>query len=627
MNETPTANALHFSHTNSNDPKGVCEANLGVMQLRQQHARFDLTFVLPRGITHEPGFELWLRLLDDDLPALIVPTLGSDDGVTAMHWLQRTLRFTRKLLQVLRVPVFDAPQVLYCIAEDDEIGRWKAAVTMAGPEFVSHQVCTDVLRFAFNLTQWTCRASATNPIDRLHFFQTIHRRVLLPNSKSRPSGKSTYEVLQAAYRGGIPFSPLAAGVFQLGWGHRARKIDRSTTDRDTAIGTFWSRNKFWTASVLAKAGLPTPAHHLVQSLPAALKAAEKMGHPLVVKPVDLERGEGVFVDVSSEQLEQAFAKALHLSPSKQVLVEQQVSGVCHRLFVCAGRLLYAVRRLPMGVYADGTSAVSELVNMACQQQDMLPPWKRSGLKQLDELALSMLTRQGWSASSVPSAGKFVALRRIETSALGGVDEEVTHTLHPENLQIALAAANIFGLEVAGIDIMSPDITQPWFANGAVINEVNFAPLLGGGEISRRYLDEYLDRLLLDKGRIEVVVFVGGLAAWKAAEGHWQSKRQAGVAAFMTSASETLDAQGQTLHLAQQGLNIRLRALILRREVQALVVVVQTLELLTTASVLDRVDAVQVVDNEIVVGAQSLKRASAPQVAALVEFCKKWSVRL
>jgi D-alanine-D-alanine ligase-like ATP-grasp enzyme len=439
-----------------------------------------------------------------------------------------------------------------------------------------------------------------------------------------PPGKSTYQVLQAAYRRGIPFLPLAAGVYQLGWGHSARKINRSTTDRDTVIGLRWAQNKFWTASILAKAGLPTPIHHLAQSLPAAREAAEKIGYPVVVKPVDQERGEGVAVDVTAETLAEAFAEAYQRSPSKQVLVEQQVAGVCYRLFVCGGRLLYAVRRLPMGVYADGTSAVSELVNKACQQQEMLPPWKRSGLKPLDDLALNMLARQGWDASSVPPAGKFVALRRIETSAWGGVDEEVTQTLHPENLRVALAAAEIFGLEVAGIDIMSSDITQPWFANGAVINEVNFAPLLGGGEISQRYLGEYLERMVPANGRIVVVVFVGGAAAWQAAEAHGQSLRESGVAAFVTSAAQTLDAQGQTLHLAQQGLNMRLRALILRREVQALVVVVQTLELLHAAPVLDRVDAVHVVDGEVMEDAQTLTRASAPQVAALVELCQKWS---
>jgi cyanophycin synthetase len=192
------------------------------------------------------------------------------------------------------------------------------------------------------------------------------------------------------------------------------------------------------------------------------------------------------------------------------------------------------------------------------------------------------------------------------------------------LRVALAAAEIFGLEVAGIDIMSSDITQPWFANGAVINEVNFAPLLGGGEISQRYLGEYLERMVPANGRIEVVVFVGGAAAWQAAEAHGQSLRESGVAAFVTSAAQTLDAQGQTLHLAQQGLNMRLRALILRREVQALVVVVQTLELLHAAPVLDRVAAVHVVDDEVMEDAQTLTRASAPQVAALVELCQKWS---
>lgn len=592
---------------------------------RQQHLRLNVRFDLPAHERLGSNAQRWLQVLDDDLPALPVLSSDANEWDAAMYWLELALRLSRMLLQVLRVPAFDAPLVLWCRKSEDDSGTWTAVVTMAGAEYVSQKNGAQVLRFAFGMCKWMSGADVDVLDDRLRFFQTVQQRVIKDNIKWMPPGKSTFEVLRAAYREGIPFLPLPAGLFQLGWGSHSRKINRSTTDRDSVIGMSLAQNKYWTATMLASAGLPTPEHHLVQSNDEALKAAEKIGYPLVVKPVDMERGEGVFVDVSKTQLQEAFNQAQQASPSKQVLIEKQIAGVCHRLFICAGRLLYAVKRLPIGVYADGQSTIAELVEQAWQQQEMLPPWKRSGLKPLDDMAMNMLVLQGLGVDSVAPAGVFVALRRIETSASGGVDEEVTQTLHPENLRLALAAADIFGLDVAGIDIMSPDITQPWWENGAVINEVNFAPLLGGGEISRRYLGHYLHRMLPAKGRIKVEVFVGGEAAWQAAEKHWQKQCDAGIATFLTNSTQTLDAQGDRLCLVKHiGMNARLRALILRREVQALVVVVQDLELLKSSPVLDRVDAVHVLDVESVVDAESLKPATVKQVTALLGLCKRWT---
>lgn len=599
----------------------------GVANHRQPHIRFEVGFELPADVRPGSNEQRWLNILGDDLPALLVPSSEANDGEKARYWLQLALRLSRVLLQILRVPAFDAPQVLRCRQLVDGSGSrsWTAVVTIAGAEFVSQKVGAQVLQYAFGMCKWMAGADADNPKQRLRFFQTLQQRVIQANTQLMPPGKSTFEVLKAAYREGVPFMPLPAGFFQLGWGSHSRKINRSTTDRDTVVGMRLAQNKYWTASVLASAGLPTPAHHLVLSYDAALKAAQRIGYPLVVKPVDLERGEGVFVDVSEAQLQGVFAQAQQASPSKQVLVEEQIAGVCHRLFICAGRLLYAVKRLPIGVYADGQSTIAELVDQAWRQQEMLPPWKRSGLKPLDEMSMNMLVLQGWGVDSVAPAGSFVALRRIETSAWGGVDEEVTQTLHPENLRLALAAADIFGLDVAGIDIMSPDITRPWLDNGAVINEVNYAPLLGGGEISRRYLSEYLQRMVPAKGRIEVVVYVGGAAAWQAAEKHWQMQRDAGIATFLTSSTQTLDPHGGRLCLVKHiGMNARLRALILRREVQAMVVVVQDLELLKATPVLDRVDVVHVIDPESVVDAETLKPATVTEVAALLAMCKRWT---
>jgi hypothetical protein len=49
------------------------------------------------------------------------------------------------------------------------------------------------------------------------------------------------------------------------------------------------------------------------------------------------------------------------------------------------------------------------------------------------------------------------------------------SLHPVNLAAALAAAEAFRLEVAGVDMISTDISVPWTENGAAINAVNGGP--------------------------------------------------------------------------------------------------------------------------------------------------------
>ena len=139
------------------------------------------------------------------------------------------------------------------------------------------------------------------------------------------------------------------------------------------------------------------------------------------------------------------------------------------------------------MYGDGKLNAAQLVDKSCESDRRLPPSKRSHLQPIDELALTELVRQGLQIDAVPQAGLFVPLLRIESTAWGGVFEDVTSTIHPENLRAALAASSLCGLEVAGVDMISCDITVPWHANGAVINEVNFAPALGTSVISRLHV--------------------------------------------------------------------------------------------------------------------------------------------
>lgn len=515
------------------------------------------------------------------------------EPLAAWAWLSRCLLVARALLQAARIPVFDAPQV----RSIEPMGRsWQGEVALARIDQLPRAAYDLAISAAFRLGEWA-NGHELNDGNRSAFYALIEEPIALPLSRMLPTGKSTLPVLQAAHAKAVPFRHLGLGVFQLGWGARGRLIDRSTTVLDSAMGAKLSQDKVATGRLLRCAGLPAAVHAVAATYEAARRAARGIGWPVVVKPVDRDRGEGVAVDVADDQLlRAAFDEVVRLSRVKQAIIEQQVEGVCHRLFVSRGQLLYAVKRMPMSVAGDGRRTVAELVAREVETQRRLPPWVRSPIQPIDALALAAMGAAGFTASCVPDAGARVPLRRIESTEWGGVDEEVTERVHPENLRVALAASALFGLDVAGIDIISPDIGRPWHENGAIVNEVNFAPLLGGAEISRRHLAQFLDRLLQGDGRIPVEVFVGGESAFRAAAARWRSLRFGGVGAVLTNGTETFSASGEAWPMPLRGVYQVARALTLSPRVSALVVVIAADEFARLGLPLEAVDAVTKVED-------------------------------
>jgi D-alanine-D-alanine ligase-like ATP-grasp enzyme len=471
-----------------------------------------------------------------------------------------------------------------------EADSGRASVTVPIVDDIPMRAYEIAFATAFRVAAWMMTRTP-DAQGRDVLFDVLERDAIAPLRRFAPVGKSTLPLLRAAHRRGIPFRTLAGGIHQLGLGAMGRLVDRSTTARDSAIGRKLALDKALAAEAMRRAGLPAPVHERAGSLAQARAAAGRLGWPVVVKPPALDRGEGVSVDVDAAGLEQAFATALRLSATKQVLVERQVGGICHRLFLMSGRLLYAVKRLPLGVRGDGARSVAALVAAEREAQCRLPPWWRDPhLRAIDDAARVALAAAGLDEASVPATGAFVALRRIESTAAGGVDEDVTDHVDPETLRVARAAAELFGLDVAGIDIVSPDISVPWHRNGAVITEVNFAPLLGGGEISRRHLPAYLDLLLEGgDGLIPIDVVIGGAAAWDTALAHRRARSRDGAGIFVTSAERTLGGDGREIPMALRGLHARCRALLLSRQVHGLMILVQDDELLDAGLPVERID--------------------------------------
>lgn len=72
-------------------------------------------------------------------------------------------------------------------------------------------------------------------------------------------------------------------------------------------------------------------------------------------------------------------------------------------------------------------------------------------------------------------GEVLYLRATANMSTGGTAIDCTDEMHPDNVEFAIRAAQIVGLDVAGLDIVSPDITRSLCETGGGIVEVNAGP--------------------------------------------------------------------------------------------------------------------------------------------------------
>ncbi len=547
-------------------------------------------------------------------------SMGVDGADTiVVEWLRFVQKTTAFLLIQSGIPCFDP--ILLSKIESRAGKRNVYDLVLEHPQFLNYAPGTisTAIREAFSAANYMCENKA-NAENREKLWVAIFKRAIPKIAGENIINNSTTRVLYAAYEKGIPFTHKGKGIYQLGWGAASQLISASTTELDSVIGFKIASSKHTTSSVLRQAGLPVPRHYVISSVDEAPAAAEALGYPVVVKPNDLERGEGVTVDVMPTNLNAAVQRALDLSRKKSVLIERQVPGLCHRLFIADGRLLYAVKRLPIGVYGDGRQTVRELVDRAYEADLELPPWERSKIRSIDQLARVALSRENLTSASVPAKGQFAPLRRTETTAEGGVDEDVTDLVHTENVNVAIEAARLSGLSVVGVDIITEDISRPWTETNAIINEVNYSPSLGSAEVSRQHLGEYVDRILRSSGRIPVEVFVGQRSAMKAARSYLRAMKENGVAAFLTNDKMTLNNSEQPHHLTGDTLPARVRALVASKSVEALAIVVQSASILEHPLPLEDVDAVHWIENPFGGG---VSKNESIRIAELRDLMDRW----
>jgi cyanophycin synthetase len=305
------------------------------------------------------------------------------------------------------------------------------------------------------------------PTERDTFIRYAQRRAL---------GPSTASLVRAAEERDIPWLRLNKhSLIQFGHGKLQRRIQATITSETRHIAVEIASDKEETNRILADLGLPVPRQVMVYSDSEAALAANKLGFPVVVKPLDANHGRGVSIRLqNAEEVRAAFGLARE--HARAVIVEQFIEGFDHRMLVVNGELIAAAKRMPGHVVGDGKHTIEQLVEIANQD-----PRRGVGHEKVltrlefDAQAESILTRAGMSRASVPAAEQIVFLRATGNLSTGGTSIDVTDIVHPDNIEMAVRAARAIGLDVAGIDFLSTDISESYSATRGAICEVNAAP--------------------------------------------------------------------------------------------------------------------------------------------------------
>lgn len=288
-------------------------------------------------------------------------------------------------------------------------------------------------------------------------------------------GPSTACIVQAAQQRKLPAFRLfpKGNLVHLGMGAAQQRIWTAESDLTGAIAQDIASDKALTKRLLANAGIPTPQGDLANSPAQAWHIAQRLGVPVVVKPLDGNRARGVTLDLMDQASVEA-AWQLAKREGTQVLVERCVRGHEHRVLVVGNYVVAATRGETLSVLGDGQATIAQLVELQINQHRRClidNTLERIDLASNTKIQVE-LQRQQLEVQSIPAEGQQVVLLRT-----GNLTVDCTDEVHPDIAHHAIMAARTIGLDIAGIDLVVQDIRQPLLAQGGSIVEVNAGPSL------------------------------------------------------------------------------------------------------------------------------------------------------
>lgn len=289
-------------------------------------------------------------------------------------------------------------------------------------------------------------------------------------------GPSTQAIVNETKKRGIPITRIGnESLVQLGYGKHSRIIESTLIDSTSCIAADISCNKQLTKSILNEHHIPVPYGKVVYSDITAVLVARQIGYPVVLKPFDGNQGKGVFLNLNSDaETRAAFKEAVKYSNG--IIIENFVTGRDYRILVVGDKVIAVAERLPAMVTGDGIHSVKELVEIINQDENRGEQHEKPLTKiRLDSVSITVLKKNKMTVDSIPQEGQIVPLRTNGNLSTGGTAIDCTDIIHPDNANLAVLAAKAIGIDIAGIDVVTQDISKSLYESEGAVVEVNTAP--------------------------------------------------------------------------------------------------------------------------------------------------------
>ena len=289
-------------------------------------------------------------------------------------------------------------------------------------------------------------------------------------------GPSTGSIVEEAVSRGIPFLRLGRNsLIQLGAGVNQMRFQATITCKTSNIAVDIACNKEQTKKMLNEASIPVAKGDICYDEEDLQETIDDIGYPIVIKPLDGNHGKGASINVTN--WDDAVKGLWHAKEySRRVIVEKFITGFDFRVLVINNEVVAAAQRVPAHVVGNGKNNIQELIDITNED-----PRRGYGHENvlteitIDKSTERLIENAGYTLDSVLTENETLYLKSTANLSTGGTSVDVTDLMHPENVFIAERISRVIGLDICGIDIMAPNLTQSLKENGGVILEVNAAP--------------------------------------------------------------------------------------------------------------------------------------------------------
>ena len=289
-------------------------------------------------------------------------------------------------------------------------------------------------------------------------------------------GPSTKAICRAAEEYNLPVTELYdSGIYQIGYGKKGRLIEAAIGQKTSCVGVDISCDKLLTKQLLKSQNIPVSEGDKINNSIDALRQAEYIGYPVVLKPRFGSKGKNVILNIRNEkELINAYINLR--KKQKDIIIERYFNGNDYRVCVVNYKVVAVSLRIKPFVIGNGKENLKMLISKL-NKDDLRGEDHEKPLTKIkfDEELMRCLEKQNITLDYIPKVNEKIILRENANLSTGGFAIDCTDEICKENIDYCIRSAKILGIDLCGVDICTEDISVPISDNNGIVMEVNAAP--------------------------------------------------------------------------------------------------------------------------------------------------------